>query len=335
MGVFDSIGRVGAGALSLGGTAYDYLTPGRGTNRVTKAAYDTFAPKAPSSPARQPASGFSTWGTGTGSSGGAYDLEAIFRKYGIGSSSPAPVYAPAIDLAGINARSRQQASEAVNPYYTKRLNDFLAEQAFKKDVKNKQTGMDITSLEDQLKQALETSQITGTRTTEDTARNVGKLNTQEDEFQTDSGSEFDIERIAQARVKAQSGLTGGIGSQGEEGAQAKRNTGEKRQVREFEQGREEQIIGKARTFEDLARSDVQASSTKEKGVTQQKFDLDNFIKSTDFETTEKSAGIEEMRMKAQADKEREYNQIAVNNFIASIANPAQRDAARRAYGGIY
>ena len=187
------------------------------------------------------------------------------------------VYAPALDYNSIYNKANAQAQEAVNPLYTKQLNDFLAQQAASKAQTEQQTQMNITNLQDTLKNTLEGNAITGARTTEDTAKNLADINTTADQYQTDTGQKFAADRITQAGDLAKSGLTGGIGAQQTEASTLARNTAEARQGVKFQQGRVDQELSKARTFEDLARAGELAKSSATKGEKQANFDLGNFI----------------------------------------------------------
>ena len=245
------------------------------------------------------------------------------------------VYAPNWDTNAINAQARKEAAKGVNKYYQKELNLFLKGQKLAKTKSQQQAKTDIQNYEDILKETLEGNKITGERTTQDTAQNVANINTQADEFQTDSGQEFDTERFAQAQVAAQSGLTGGLGAQKGEALQIANNTAEKRQTTQFNQAKQQQELAKARTFEDLARSGAQAATAKEKGVKQTKFDLDYFLKQHTIETTKGKRALEKERQADILSKGSKITQTKLNNMIRAISDPAKRNAALKAYGGLY
>lgn len=236
-----------------------------------------------------------------------------------------------VDYASINAQARKAAEGAVNPYYTKVLNQFLAQQAAQRQQTEAQTKTNIQNIEDQLKQTLEANQIAGNRTTEDTANNLGQINQTADEFQTDSGQQFNADRLALARVSS----GGGLGAQQQEQAQLNRNTQEKRQETKFQTARDEQELLKARTFEDLARSGKLATSNRDKGVKQQQVDLANFIQNQGFETENKRNELERSRQSDILQNQSQQARQLFEKFISTLSDPGVQQATRQAYGGAF
>lgn len=250
-------------------------------------------------------------------------------------SAPKPVYAPKLDIAGLNARARSAAEAAVNPYYTKALNDYLEKEAFQRQIQQKQTETNIQNLEDQLTQTLEQNEITKKRTGEDVAINMERLATAEDEFQTDSGQAFDAARIAEARRAAIAGTTGGTAGAAQEALQIKNATAESRQTRKFQEQREQQELFKNRTFEDIIRSGEQAKTTKEKGVKQAQFDLDAFIKNQALEEKSYRNELEKSRLESIQSNQQAQASLLFTNWLAGIADPAKYLAAVQTYGGLF
>ncbi len=242
------------------------------------------------------------------------------------------VYAPKLDFAAINAQARQSAENAVNPYYTKALNDFLAQQSAQRQRQESQFSTNISNIDDNLKQTLESNAITKDRTAADTALAQGQINTAADQAQVDSGDQFEEERLAQARDLAQAGVLGsGAGTRKTSKAIAGRNTGEQRQGEQFQEERNKQELFKTRTFEDLARSGELASAGAEKGKKQAKVDLDAYIQDLSFDETNQRNALEEKRLGAIANEQDSQSKLLINNFINSISDPAQRQAAFQAY----
>lgn len=258
-------------------------------------------------------------------------LAAIAR---LQNAQPKQVYAPALDFASINAQARSQAEANVNPYYTKQLNDFLAAQAAARSQTEAQTTTTIGQLEEDLKNKLAANQVTGERTTQDTATNEAQIAEQADQAQTDTGQKFTTDRLQQARDLAKAGLTGGLGAQQVEATTEARNTGEKRAAETVQQAKDTQELNKTRTFEDLATSGTLATSAKESGVKQANTSLADFITNQGLDLTAKQTQLEANRQAdivQQADQQRS---ILVQNFVNGIADPAQRQAALQAYGGL-
>lgn len=259
-------------------------------------------------------------------------LAAIAR---LQNSQPKQVYAPALDFASINAQARSAAEANVNPYYTKQLNDFLAEQAAKRSQTEAQAQTNISQLQTDLTNKLQGNDITKARTAEDTATNLDQLTTQADQNQVDSGTAFSTDRLQQGRDLAKAGLTGGLGAQQVEGAQIAHNTTEERATAATDQAKQQQELTKARTFEDLERSGTLATQAKDTGVKQVNVDLADFITNQGFETESKKGQLEAQRLGAVAQEQQNQGKLLVNNFIASIADPASRQAAQQAYGGSF
>lgn len=248
------------------------------------------------------------------------------------NSQPKPVYAPSIDWNAINSQARQNAEAAINPWYTKQLNSTINKFKNLRQTRKEEYELNLQDIQDALSQSLEKSQIGRTRTTEDVGRNIGLINNQADEFQTDTGTEFDKARLAQADEIAQSGLVGtGLGNKQTGEAQADRNTQEERQTQQFEQKKQEQQLFKTRTFEDLLRGDDLSKLTAKRGREREKFDLDSYIKQTSYDEQTEKIRLEGDRLSKLYANEANQAKLLTQAWIQSIKDPAQRDAAYRAY----
>lgn len=252
---------------------------------------------------------------------------------GLGGGS-SQVYAPSLDIAGINAQARKAAAAGVNPYYTKALNQFLKEQAFNKQTKQTQYATDVKNYEDVLANTLAGNETNRQRTTEDVATNLGEINTQADQFQTDSGQQFEDTRNALGQDVSASGLGhSGLGKRQVSRTLADANTAEGRQEQQFQQSRTQQELFKGRSLDDLLKGDELAKTTKEKGVKQSKFDLDTYMKQLSFDTTNKKNELEKSRQSDLASRTAAERSKRVAKFVEGIANPAQKAAAYSQYGG--
>jgi len=252
---------------------------------------------------------------------------------GGGGGGPRPVYAPKLDIGALNAQARSAAEGAVNPYYTKVLNEFLAAQAARRQQRQTQAQTDITNIQDSLKSALELSQLNRERTTEDVGKNLENIATTADQFQTDTGEEFALGRNQLAEQTAAAGLTGGLGAQQQERAVAGRNLQEERQVKQFQEQKNVQAQFKTRTFEDLMRQDTENTGKAEKGKKQVQFDLDSYIQNLGFEESDTRNKLEQERLGRVGDESRNQARLAFNNYLAGIKDPAQLQAAVATYGG--
>lgn len=246
------------------------------------------------------------------------------------------VYAPNLDLAAVNAQARSAAENNVNPYYTKQLNDFVAQQTAQKAQQQQATDIQIKNLQDQLAQTQQANTVTGQRATEDTATKEAQAAQATDQRQTDQGTSFDQARTQQALQLAQGGLTGsGLAAQQEVATQTAHDTTETRQAQADQDQKNATELAKARTFEDLASSNTLAQTAEGKGEKSANINLDNFIQNQGFDLNNQKNSLETQRLQAVATEQSNQAKLLINNFINSIANPAQRQAAIKVYGGAF
>lgn len=314
----------GGGGVSLqGGSGVSTLQPAAGTLRLQPAASSATVgalsnPAGPSVPAQN-----ATLANG----------QNLLTQY---SNVPAPVYAPTLDFAAINAQANAAAQNNVNPYYVKSLNDFMAQQATTKAQQQAQTSTNIQNLKDTLTNTTSANAVTGARTTEDTAQKEADTAQAADWRQTDQGGQYDIDRVAQAVTQAKSGLTGsGLAGGQDLATQNKFNTTESRQATTDQQSNQAAELAKARTFEDLGTSNTLAGQTENKGETQANVDLTNFITNQGFDLKNEQNDLEQKRLQAVATEQQNQSKLLINQFVNSIANPAQRQAAISAYGNAF
>ena len=243
------------------------------------------------------------------------------------------VYAPALDTNAIFSKAGATAASNVNPYYTKLLNDFITQQGVTRQQQQQQTATNVQNLQDQLAQLQSANAVTGQRATEDTATGEAKIAQAADQRQSDQGTAFDATRTNQAVNLAESGLTGsGLGAKAQATTQLNQDTTEARQAEGDQQAKDVAELSKARTFEDLATSNKNATSAEAKGETQAQFDLNKFITGQTTDLQGEQQQLEQQRQQALQAEQQNQTKLLVNNFINSIANPAQRQAALQAYG---
>lgn len=263
-------------------------------------------------------------------------FDAILKALTAATAPKPAVYAPKLDFAAVNAQARAAAENAVNPYYTKALNDFLTQQAAQKQRVEAQTATNIKNIEDSLKQTQDANALTGARTAQDVASNQEQINIANDQNQVDTGTAFEDARIAQAKDLAQAGVLGsGAGNRATAAATANRNTAEGRQNAQFQEQRQQQELFKTRTFEDLAKSNELAGISATKGKEAAKFDLDTYIQNAQFDEQNQRNTLEAQRLASVQAEQQNQSRLLVNNFINSIADPAQRQAAVNAYSGAF
>lgn len=275
--------------------------------------------------------GGTSYSIGTPTSSKPKQISSIY-----GASGTGQVTAPYLDIAAINAQARKAAQKAVNPYYTKQLNEFLAQQGVLKKQHKTQYQTDVQNMADTLANTREANALTRGRTTEDVARNIGDINTQAGEFQTDTGQQFEDQRLAQARQQAVSGTLGtGAGANETFRATTGRNIQEQQQEQQFQQARSQQELFKGRTMQDLLRSDDLAKTSYTKGKKQAKFDLDNYIQGLKYQTKQTKNQLEKERLQTIAAEAQNQAKLGFTNYLSTITNPAQLAAAVNTYGGAF
>lgn len=247
-----------------------------------------------------------------------------------------PVYAPKFDTAAVAAQARADAANAVNPYYTQELSKFLSQQGNLQSQEQAKTATDVQNAKDTLAEALKSNDLTGTRTTEDTGIKEGQINQTQDQYQQDSGDQFETARLAQARAQAQAGVLGsGTGNGQTNTAIITRNTTEGRAVDQAQQQKDAAELFKARTFEDLANSNTLANTTEGKSEAQSNFDLSNYITNLNYQTDSQRDALDKARQDDIATQTTALAKTAYNNYINGIANPATRQVAAQTYGSSF
>lgn len=263
-------------------------------------------------------------------------LKASQDQYSNLLASLRPVSPAKVDFTAINAQARQQAEEAVNPRYTKALNDMLAQLAVQRSRAQQDYNLNVQGLQDAQTQQLEGNAIDRQRATENADTNTQQVNTQENQYQTGSGQQFADQQLQQAGQLAASGLTNsGIGRQQVQRAIDTRNMTEDQKSQDFQAQRTSEAVLKARTFEDLARSDVLTGQKTDKGTAAAKLDLDRLIEDAGFKEQDNRYNIENQRMADVASQAKGYSQLGFNNYLQSIRDPRVLAATAQAYGGLF
>lgn len=264
------------------------------------------------------------------------DLTAQVNKLLAQLNAQQAAYAPPLDLNSIYSSAEKSAAQAVNPYYSKQLKDFVAQQAADKITQQQQTQTNIQNLQNELTNTLQGNAISGARTSQDVLTNEQQIGQQADQTQAEQGTQFDQARIAQAKQLASEGLTtSGLGTQQVLQSQTDRNTQEAQQADQNKQQVDAQELFKSRTLEDLGRSSQLAQQTETTGEKQANFDLGNYISQQSRDLKSEKSTLEQQRLDKVSSKASEIADQKINKFIQSIADPAQRQAAVQAYAGAF
>lgn len=233
------------------------------------------------------------------------------------------------------AKARSQAEAAVNPLYVKKLNDFLERQKVELARKNEDIARSNSQLEEILKNAMESSDISRTRTSEDVTKELSNIADTQQNFQQDTGQQYDQARSALQGNLAQSGLTtSGLGQQQLEQANTQQNIEEGRQVKSFNMQKETQQLFRTRTFEDLARSDVLQKRKESAGKELNKIDLDRYIQDQVYNEAQTRQQLEAQRMQDVLQQSGSYAKQGLADFLATIKDAGVRQATAQTYGGL-
>jgi hypothetical protein len=278
------------------------------------------------------------------------EVSALYGKYqqsqnptsvppGYGGGGGGVSYAPTApnwDINSIYNSAGAGAAAQVNPYYTKQLQDFQANQAKAKAIQQQQHDLNELNLEGQLNNQLGQNELQRGRTSADTLQNEQQIGITADQRQQDQGTQFEQARLEQAKQLASGGLTGaGLGNQQTLQSETAYNTQEQRQGAQDQQQVAAQELSKARTFEDLANSDVLSNKSFTQGQKQANIDWDKFVQgqSSDLQSTQQS--LESERLQRLSSVQKQLAQQQLNNMIHALSNPGQRAAAAAAYGGAF
>lgn len=237
-------------------------------------------------------------------------------------------YLPYFDILGNYNQAKGAAAGVVNPLYQAKLNDYLKQEQVNKERKQADFATTNTQLEDALKTALEASGISRDRTSQDVASNLGLIANQEQNFQQDTGLNFDRARSALSGNVAQAGLTtSGLGAQQQADQQFQRNTTEGRQVQAFDTQKQAQNLLKTRTFEDLGRADVQVNKQVGQQKDAVKLDLDRYLQDLATQEAQTRNDLDLQRLGAIAAETQNQERLGVNRFLSTLRGSALKNAA--------
>ena len=314
MGLFDSITKAAATGL---GTAYDYLTPGKGSSRLTD--YGTGGNK-PAAPAPKPApSGFPTWGTGAAPDATAAATAALLAKYGVGTQAPIPRMI-SFDSAGSWDKARQMAENAVNPVYQAKMARFLDQQAF--DLKNQQatTTQGKSALDEALSRFMADSATTRTRTSADTATDIADTTAAQAFQARGEGLSFDTaNRALNESVSAAGTAESGLGRQQIADNQQARTAMSNEQVRQSDNKIEAANTLMNRTFEDLATGDTRKTADTVSGKAKLDLDMEQFIEQQGLTKANETANEEMQRQGDIVQQSGTYQGQLVDQWIQSLS----------------
>lgn len=241
------------------------------------------------------------------------------------------------NIADASAKARSAAEQAVNPYYTQKLNDFLSQEQTKQQRAQQDAATNSKQVDQALQDALNASNTQRGRTTQDATTKLGDVQNASDYYQNTEGNTFDKARSSLLTNLAQSGLTtSGLGQQQQNEQVANRNIESGQQVRSFNAQKDAINTLKTRTFEDLATGDTQSSQTAGQKKSAINVDLDRALQDIGTETNQFKGQNEYDRLNALTGEESRQYQLGVNNFVQALAGQGARaqdiQATRALYG---
>jgi hypothetical protein len=309
------------------GKAYDYATPGLGSNRLTDAAGWGDRKSTPTTPAKPPTTkppiNLTPAPVSTANNDFMKSLNAQIAA--LQSQLAYQPKLPTYDIMGNYNRARSQAEAAVNPLYDKYLNDFLAQQQVKQGNKRTETGLIKETNALDLTQTMAGNEVNRTRAAEDTAAGIEQLGIQEGNFQQASGTQNDVDRRALAESTAAAGLTSsGIGQGQIYDQNIKRNLDEGQQVQEFANQKQAKVLFKNRTFEDLARGDKDAQAVADNKNKMADFDLESYLQELSADESNFRNENEYKRLGDIAGQTQTYEQSGTQSFLSSLAGAGWR-----------
>ena len=309
------------------GKTYDYLTPGKGSNRLTDWSGWGDSPS------------YSSGNGGGGGGGGGWgDPNPKPRPSSISADSAKLIADNNALIAQLRAQqeatpklarfdvmnnwtqAKSAAERAWNPVYEKKLNDYLANNLAKKTAKERDFNLNIENITNEKTNTLAENAVNRTRTAEDTALAVGQINTKEGQFQTDEGQSFDQNyRQVAEQLGASGAATTGLGKQQTSDMVRLRNVTSQRQLDEFQGQRQAKELFKTRTFEDLARGDATAAQLAESKKKAAQFDLDSYLEDLAYDEKVTRFDTELERQTKVLQETQTQADSGVESFLAGLA----------------
>lgn len=314
--IFSTIAK---GAATLGGTAYDYLTPGKGMSRVTQ--YGASLPKAPSAPS---VPNYGGGGSSSTSTTGGPDLAAIYNaQLAAYKAANPPVPIPRLvtmDTGAAWNQAAQMATAAVSPIYQQKMSDFLHGQSVALQQQQASTNTAKTALDTTLANSLADTQTQRTRTSEDTTANIGDINATQDYNARTGGLSFDT---AQRALTEGTGAAGtgesGLGRQQVTAAATSYGLQSNEQVRQSTNKVAAANTLMNRTFEDLGTSDTRSTATNVTGKANLEVNLQNFIQNQGLDLTNEQHAEDLAKAEDIAGQTGTNEQKLVNQWLQSLA----------------
>lgn len=271
MAVWDTIKK---GAATLGGTAYDYLTPGLGSSRLTDYGAGLKDKKPVTTPPNYGKPSPAPTSTPTNTDDYIKELQAALRA----AQTPIPRLAD-FDIASSWDRARTMAEQAVSPIYQQKMTDYINKE-YTKNIEraNADAISNKSALDLALERMLQDTQLTRTRTGEDAATATEDINAAQDYAAREGGLGFDAAYRAFNEQLGTTGMAGsGLGAQQTAETQRAYRDMSNEQVRQSENKVEAVSTLMNRTFQDLDIKEERGRTDTASAKTKVDLDLERFI----------------------------------------------------------
>lgn len=241
-----------------------------------------------------------------------------------------------VDYLGISSKARQQAEANVNPLYQSKLDTFLAQYQQQQGRLQQDKATTDKLIAQGLADTQTANKLTGERTAQDVATNLGVIGDQAQNFQTTEGTGFDQARTALQQGLAESGLTGsGLGNQQENAAITSRNRSSAQTVKSFNTQEEAQKLLQTRTFEDIGKSNEVATRGAGQASEKANIDLNRALEDAANNLDAERKQVEADRQLAIIQQSPTYAKNLFQQFLSTISNPGVRAATAQSYGGLF
>lgn len=316
------------GAATLAGTAYDYVTPGKGSSHLTDwgAGLGQNKSTAPTGP---------NYGTG------AFTGSTLTSGAGAPASIPTPSI-PVPRLASFNVSSAydkalQAAQAAVNPVYAAELSRFVAQQNQTLAEQQQGNTAQKSALDLALERLKQDNATSRTRTTEDTNANIADINAQQDYTSRQEGLNFDTTNRNLNENLGASGMAGsGLGEQAVQEGQRQYHDMSNEEVRQSDNKVKAANVLMNRTFEDLNTQEGRGTEDTSTKKSQLDIDMQNFIKDQQL-SLENEKAVEEAKKQSDIfSSAQNYQKSYVQDWIAGLRGagytPQEVALAAQVYG---
>lgn len=224
------------------------------------------------------------------------------------------------DITGSWNKAREMATQAVSPIYQQKMTDFVNRQTQELGRKREDVSSGKSALDLALGRLMQDTQLTRTRTEEDTTKNIGDINAAQAFNARQEGLSFDeANRSLNENLGATGMATSGLGQQRVAETQGARREMSNEQVRQTENKVEATRTLMTRTFQDLETKETRSTEDTATGKAKLDLDLERFIQDQAYEKDQTSKQLELEKAADIAQKSIGIQGQLVDQWIASLA----------------